>query len=795
MLPSIVFAAILGVSALQNSIIAPATASCPAAFVNRECDSSNECVTYCGLWGAMGPVKIRPGHRVAGAEGLGETFNVSGRVAGFQDAVLWMAGAEYEGVQLAIIPAAPLTDVRVSITEFRDNAGVAFPGKAHIYREGTVNIDCISGPDAFRLYPDAPAPGGAPGHGAWPDIMIPQRDDEFYNEPRNVFPVAVGPGTPLPWIIAYVEFFAPWGTRGGPYRGYLNVSWLEGGTTYRAATIPFAIRLFDFDLPSERALPQPYGYSLFTPVNTDGICRGHFFDPADPSCATRKAAVERLDLQYREMLLRHRVSPDPHMTTGVTSTAYDFALFDSAYQCYLTNNKEAVVPFSPAWQSFTGGSATREALYAAWNNHFSDADLRRMFDYTCDEPLNATSRCGDNLASRATTVATGNSLSQKTLPRLVTTNLSHALNNESNIDVLVPLVRELPDQALATQHLLSWLTGPSRQLWWYQSCDSHGCTVGGEDSRFKSFCSPADWEDDVLRTFYTGWPNYMIDASGVQNRSMPWLAFGYGAVPTPAGPGEIRSELYWNVTSAHAVPVGGTAWNPWADVYYAGGNGDGTLMYPGRVSYINGTPGHDIPLSSLRLKFIRDGIEDHYILRAAEALNVTWSDGSTARDHARFVLQSAAESDVSARMLTLMRMDIGFALSHRLATDRQNCGAIGNVCTGADTSCLSGKCAVAGTIRYQKCSGSCCPQTPANCGEFGRICTQAPVDGIPTCTASSLCGFACRTGYSVCNNGTSCCQNAPPPPPGDCPASQPYDCCGDGSACMATRSKCSVVAC
>jgi hypothetical protein len=115
-------------------------------------------------------------------------------------------------------------------------------------------------------------------------------------------------------------------------------------------------------------------------------------------------------------------------------------------------------------------------------------------------------------------------------------------------------------------------------LWWYQSCASHGCSIiGGE--------------------YHRGWPSYMIDASGVSNRIMPWLAWKY----------DIRGELYYNIDEMYSRKT--DAWN---DVYLFGGNGDGTLVYPGRPKNIGGNT--DIPIESIRLKLIRDGLEDYEYL-------------------------------------------------------------------------------------------------------------------------------------------------------------------------------------
>jgi hypothetical protein len=118
-----------------------------------------------------------------------------------------------------------------------------------------------------------------------------------------------------------------------------------------------------------------------------------------------------------------------------------------------------------------------------------------------------------------------------------------------------------------------------KQLWWYQACGSHGCNViGGE--------------------YFRGWPSYMIDDAPVRNRIMEWLTWRYG----------IQGELYYSTDEAFARKS-----DPWKDINLFSGNGDGTLFYPGRPQVIGGTK--DVPIESIRLKLIREGLEDYEYLR------------------------------------------------------------------------------------------------------------------------------------------------------------------------------------
>jgi hypothetical protein len=110
---------------------------------------------------------------------------------------------------------------------------------------------------------------------------------------------------------------------------------------------------------------------------------------------------------------------------------------------------------------------------------------------------------------------------------------------------------------------------------------SHGCNIVGGD-------------------YFTGWPSLVVDAPAVSHRIWEWLSWRY----------RMDGELYYNTVEAFAEG------DPWRDQRRFGGNGDGTLFYPGVPSHIGGrTP---IPVESIRLKLVREGLEDYEYLRLHE---------------------------------------------------------------------------------------------------------------------------------------------------------------------------------
>jgi len=93
---------------------------------------------------------------------------------------------------------------------------------------------------------------------------------------------------------------------------------------------------------------------------------------------------------------------------------------------------------------------------------------------------------------------------------------------------------------------------------------------------------------------------------------MGWIAHYY----------RLDGELYHNVSLALRTA--------WKDQYRWGGNGDGTLFYPGAPKGFRGSPAiggeHDIPIESMRLKRIRDGREDYELMRAASRSGANGAD-------------------------------------------------------------------------------------------------------------------------------------------------------------------------
>jgi hypothetical protein len=239
--------------------------------------------------------------------------------------------------------------------------------------------------------------------------------------------------------------------------------------------------------------------------------------------------------------------------------------------------------------------------WRAWAEHFRERGwLDRLFLYLPDEPQGP----GDypevlrlaRLAKRA----------DAELPTLVTEQYVPGLARA--IDIWAPLVQCVEDRPGEESFCEETVPRPAyagaerdgARVWWYQSCVSHGCnTVGG--------------------SAFTGWPSYVIDAPPAAHRILPWLAWSR----------DIAGELYFNTVET----FGRKGSDPWLDVYAHGGNGDGTLFYPGTPERIGGST--HVPIESLRLKLIREGLEDYEYLALLERFGERSWAGSRAAELAR----------------------------------------------------------------------------------------------------------------------------------------------------------------
>jgi hypothetical protein len=409
--------------------------------------------------------------------------------------------------------------------------------------------------------------------GLWPDALIP-RVDRYAHEKRNAFPFDVRRDSNQP---LWIEVFVPETAQPGKYTGTVRIT--RGSEVL--FTVPIRLTVWSFTLPSTSSLKSSFGLSGTALLKQH---RGRYTSDEDLYALTRV---------YAKAALQHRISvhggsmapPKYQQETG--RVQLDWRAYDAEVGPFLDGTA------IPDGEPLHGARATsidlrtpgsfqsedQQVSYLdAWVRHFQQRGwLDRLFLYLWDEP---------NRELFPKVLQRGR-LSLRTDPpvrNLVTVPYTSEL--ESVVQIWVPLVNCLERKpgfddfcaAAPALEAYSRAAQPGKSLWFYQSCASHGCNhAGGE--------------------YFKGWPSYMIDTPAAGNRVMQWIAWKY----------KIEGELYFSMNEAY-----GHSPDPWTDVRLFGGNGDGTLFYPGKPARIGGAT--DIPIESIRLKLIREGMEDYEYL-------------------------------------------------------------------------------------------------------------------------------------------------------------------------------------
>jgi hypothetical protein len=502
-------------------------------------------------WTTHALEKVRPGDRPREPTGI----------------ELQAARNEFEPFQLVLrAGSARLDGVDVTMSDLIGPAGARIAAD-----QSTVYVERF-----LRVATPSSVEGEA---GEWPDALVPSVD-RYAGEKRNAFPLALEPGRNQPiWIDLYVPPNAP----PGAYHGQAVV---RGGGAARGETLaeaPVTLTVLPFALPSTSSFPTSFGFSGISALQQHyGGYKGD-------------AELYELSRLYATALLRHRVSiaggsmSPPEWTASPKKVTVKWARYDKEVGPFLDGTVFADgEPLAGARATSIDvrtpptlpGDDSKVLYWREWVRHFEQRGwLDRLFLYLWDEPAR-DQNYGDvlKLGQEARDAA-------PELRTLLTEQLSSRL--APVVDVWVTLVNCIeprpgvdgPCEETVPRSAYAAAEREGRKVWWYQSCASHGCDTVGRAPDF------------------TGWPSYMVDVDPVANRIMPWLAFQYA----------IDGELYYNTVEAYNEKG-----SPWDDVRAHGGNGDGTLFYPGTPDRIGGKT--QIPIESVRLKLIREGLEDYEYL-------------------------------------------------------------------------------------------------------------------------------------------------------------------------------------
>jgi hypothetical protein len=436
-------------------------------------------------------------------------------------------------------------------------------------------------------------PSGPDGEtGEWPDALIPVRD-AVYGEERRAFPVDVAEGRAQ---AIFVETCVPRGTAPGRVSAAVKLAWRGG-----SAEIPVEIRVRGFDLPATPALATAFGFSGYSAIKGHG--RGE-------DAARELTRAYNLAALRRGITLFGGTQNPPSFTKVGDEVRIDWTSYDAEVAPFLDGTAIAGGGHWTAVELREPGGlsrAQRRSYRRQWQEHFRERGwLDRLFRYVEDEPApSAFGRVEEKAREFREDVPA--------VRRMVTTAWTKEL---PDVDLWMPTINCVGEPNDACPRFVP--RTKYDHLWWYQACMTHGCSSDGKP---------------VLHPAFKGWPSYMIDAPATAARVMGTLAFVY----------EISGELYYDTVLAYHEG------DPWKSQWAFGGNGDGTLFYPGRPEQIGGR--RDVPVESLRLVQISRSIADHAYLTLCAQLG----DASLARAEARAVAPSIRGFSRDPRAYAQMR--------------------------------------------------------------------------------------------------------------------------------------------
>jgi hypothetical protein len=474
-----------------------------------------------------------------------------------------------------------------------------------VYREAYINVTTTSAISnaSTPTYLNIMQNKSGATTGLIPDILIPVIDP-YYHQTTNAFPFNIAGGNNQS---VFVDVHIPPTAPSGYYKGTVTVESGCPGSCTAITTIPIIIAVWQWPhagfMPSTATL---HGYHLILDNACAGFYGGTGFDSAcsawPGSGGSYNTAWYSMKRDFTTLYLDHRLQAPAQVPMSLSSPG---TAFDTYYGPLMNGTGNTILPAakinSVAW-SDDGGT------YQDWATHFSaNGWTPTLFVYGPDEPSSQAQ--WQAIHSNAVTL---HGLTPS-VPQLITTSfrrIPSAANQTAicgsatcvtnSIDWLTTNVIDMATEITNIVTYRAFMAGssnigtpPVRRWWSYSACDSTQC--GGQSGG---------------GGVYLENPSNALDTTSIAHRVQTWFDLYAGQT----------GDLYFLDVACWAPNTScGNGGNPWAGVRYGGTNGDGTLVYPGR-SVGNPTGFNDVGvttpifLPSLRLKHLRDGMQDYEIM-------------------------------------------------------------------------------------------------------------------------------------------------------------------------------------
>jgi hypothetical protein len=503
------------------------------------------------------------------------------------------AANEAEGAQIILYGGAAglrSVDVRVSVSP-EDGAGGRIPAEAiRFYRAHFVAVRSPSG-----LH-------GSPG--IYPDALVPLRNPFTggYLE-GGLYPAAPFDVAPHRNEAVYVEFFVPPDTAPGTYRGALRIEHQHGTPLAEA---PVALRVWAFELSARPALRtnfQSYDSGYEGAARYLGYAIGS---------AEHRALARALD----ELLLAHRLTPESPAGTAFDLNEDGSIVPEGAAAqrllSYLQRPEfgEYLLPFGLRYPFPAPAAQNRSRTLNYLRSVYEWFQAHGLEDKLVLRPGDEPSRARDFLSIRELA------------------ELARQASSGYRVAMTVDLTDPRTEAYLAG-HVQRLIAG----YWSFEPQAAARLLASGHEIWTYTALTQNSAEPS---------PFWLIDFPLLNYRIAAWINFRYGATGLL-----YWSSAYWEEAAARRESLWESPCN-----YRSGSvcyNGEGLLVYPGReVNLVvpQGAYGPDsaapvyAPLPSLRLKALRDAVEDYEYLAMARAADPAEAE--------RIVLKVACGGDPGA---------------------------------------------------------------------------------------------------------------------------------------------------
>lgn len=495
---------------------------------------------------------------------------------------------EYEAFQVVITAGKNQhpESIKVEISDLQGEHGNIGMENITMYREGMVYLRHSSPKAAFppELYPDPLIPFINPvtGDSLRPYHRVKTETGTTYEGAKySAYPINLFPGKNC---VIWVDVYIPVDTKAGVYNGTFRAK-AEGYTS----TLPVKLQVWDFALPA---------------VATHRTHMGHFSGIAGAwNLDKNSEKYDEIEMRFCKELARCRVNPPiPHSLLPVVKDNGSITIIPERHEklkkyieeVHLADFEVPRAPFmtstsnsprpTPASQTDPAAIEKTKRYYREYYQYLKDNGWeKRAYLYLLDEP-NSVKDYNQviNLAKAAEAGA-------PELQRLVVEQTYKHDPSWPDLDEYIDIWCTL--FGYIDRMTIQEKIDAGDEVWSYTALVQPAPEYHPEYEKLKGK-NPPYWHIDqpVMSYRVPTWINRQYDIKGL----LYWTTVGWY---DPAGPWLVPTMAYYPAMAYYNTDPGVNHTR-----YY---NGGGMLFYPGKEA------GFDGPVTSIRLKNLREGLEDY----------------------------------------------------------------------------------------------------------------------------------------------------------------------------------------